>query len=411
MYQLVSAIVKPLTGDGRWKNMDIGTLPLSQLFSEYRKVLTVLSNSFVNYNVSFDIEPLRAAYGSSPLTLPAFLEMNGNATLATSTTLPALNTRFAKYADAFHAGYKVIPTHPTASWSADMPLADKTWLRLQKTDVDYDLFYKNCLVNVNGFYHLTDVDSEAVYVVDGYKCARKSTRNEIGILSFRELGEITCIPITDAMIYTQKPEQKLRSNCYVETGEDLSNKTVMLVLGGYLHVLDHDVLSRVSASSFKIDFDNLSLLDRYYESKDVLDFSSLPLEHDASNPNHASLRNLYSDGVLRAYLKLPQTFLVVLDNANVFVDKDYLHPSKMPGVYSSATKPQYPIVLATGRHETAWYHYEKPIWSVHINQSLVGNPMSETVNLNKAVSVSDHEDTQAGRRNSPAFYLKIGADI
>jgi hypothetical protein len=411
MYQLVSAIAKPLTGDSRWKNLDIGNIPFNQLFSQYKKVIAVLSNVFLPNNVSLNIEAMRATYGASSITFNGFLQVNGNATLPTTAVVPAINSRYAHYADAVHADYEITPTHPSADATSEMPRSDKTWLRLTKPGMKYSVFHESCLVNVNGFYHKTDAATDAIYVVDGNKTANIANRNEVGILSFRQLGKISLISITEDMVYTQKDTQSLRSNCYVDTGQDVSDKTVMLVLGGYLHVLDPRTFHRISSSTFSIDFSNLPLLDRYFESKGIIDLSSLPLEIDSTNDDHISINNLYSDEVLLAYLTLSQSFFVVLDNPDIFIDKEFIQPSKMPGVYTAYGEPRFPIVVCAGRHETYWYHPEKPFFSIHMNNTLRGEPNYDSRKVKTLVSVSSHESTVYGEINSPAFYLKIGTDL
>lgn len=411
MYQLVSAIAKPLSGDGRWRNLDIGNIPLYQLFANYKKVIAVLKNSFFTHQVSFNIENIRAKYGSSSLTIRQFLGENGNKTLLTYDTLPQINTRYARYADGFHADYKIDPTHPTASFDSEMPPSDKTWLRLTKEGIDYQHFYESCLVNVNGFYHLTDYSVQAAYVVEGMKCAHKANRNELGILNFESLGKLKFIPITDDMIYKQSDRQELINNCYVDTGVDLSTKTVMLVLGGYLHVLDKRTFYRVSPSSFAIDFSNLPLLERFFESKDVLDLSSLGLERTQANADQISIGQLYSDPCLRKYLTLSQSFFVVLDNPDIFIEEVALRASPFPGVYTSYTSPIYPLRVGAGRHESYWYGVEHGLYSVHVNASLRGNRLFDGVSRKSLISLANEVEPTIPSDNGEVEFLLIGTDI
>jgi hypothetical protein len=411
MYLLVSAIAKPLSGDGRWRDLNIGNLPLYQLFADYKKVIVVLRNTFFAQHVSFNIETIRVTHGSSPLTIQQFLLANGNKSLPTLETLPQINTRYARYADGFHAEYKIDPTHPTASFDSQMPATDKTWLRLTKTGVDYQHFYESCLVNVNGFYHLTDYSVQAAYVVEGMKCAHKANRNELGILNFESLGKLKFIPITDSMIYKQSERQQLINNCYVDTGVNLASKTVMLVLGGYLHVLDKRTFYRVSPSSFAIDFSNLPLLERFFESKDVLDLSSLGLEHAPSNPDQVSVEQLYSDECLRKYLTLSQSFFVVLDNPDIFTEEVALRASPFPGVYTSYAPPIYPLRVGAGKHESYWYNVEHGLYSVHVNASLRGNRLFDGVTRKALLSLAGEVEPTISSGNTNVQFFLIGTDI
>lgn len=411
MYQLVSAIVKPLSGDGRWRNIDIGLMPLSTLFAVYKSVIATLSNALLDHNVSFNIEQLRSQWGASSLTFNDFLVQNGNLSLDTSDALPEIKTRFAKYADGFHAGYDIEPIAPNASPSANVAQEDKTWLYMTRDGTDYAGFYKNCLVNVNGLYHLTDYDPNGIYVVDGMKSAYLSGRNQLGILSFADVGELSYIRITPEMVYKQKPEQQLRHNCYVDTGVDLSNKTVFLVLGGYLHVLDPATFHRVGNSAFAIDFMNYPLLTRYYESFNLIDLRPLGLESTDANLSQVAIDDLYSDEVLTKYLCLSQSFFVVLDNTEVFTETHTLRQMATPNTYISPIDPIYPLVLGAGRHEPYAYRPEWGQYAITVKNGQQGQKLYESMKTLSTNSVSDSNEPFFGYKNSEAFYLKIGTDL
>lgn len=411
MYQLVSAIVKPLDANGRWRSMDIGTVQLNDLFKSFRRVIATLSNAVLPTNVSLDMEQLRASLGGSSLTFNDWLIQNGNQTLPTSRDLPVIKTRYAMFSDAVRSGYHVTPTHPTISASSDISIQEKTDLLVTKAGADYGFIHQRVLANVNGFYHLTDHSTDGLFVVDGMKSCLKSGRNELGLLSFLPLGTIDLIPIKDEMIYTQRDGQALRTNCYVDTGVDLSQKTVMLVLGGYLHVLDPRVFYRISTSAFGIDFSQIPLVDRFYESHRVLDLSTLAMESTIANRDQIGINNLYSDNVLRKYLTLSQSFFVALDNTDIFVETADVKQSPFPGCYTSFVKPIYPLVVGRGRHAVYWPRKEADRFSVNIRQSWGGKPMYETVPTLKQKSVSDSRIASMGYGNSNANFLLIGSDV
>jgi hypothetical protein len=391
--------------------MGIDNVPLNVLFRDYSRVIATLANSALTHHVSLELEQLRAELGGQTQTFGSWLAANGSATLPTSDSLPTIKTRYANFADAVHAGYKVTPTHPTISPSSPLPVGDKTDLVLTRAETDYEMVYRHALVNVNGFYHQTDHSPDGLFVTDGMTSCLNSNRNEIGLLSFINLGSLSFIPIKDEMIYTQRPEQKLRYNCYIDTGVDLTNKTVMLVLGGYLHVLDRRAFFRIGSAAFGIDFGKIPLVDRYYESCNVLDLSSLSLASTDANPAQISVNNLYSDDVLRRYLQLSQTFLVVLDNTEIFTDALQVRPSRMIGVYTSTVAPIYPLSVGRGRHETYWYRKEDNLYSINASGTWRGERNYNTTKTTDLMSVSDANVISMGFRNSQAMFQLIGSDF
>ena len=412
MYNLISAVAKPLHGNGRWQSVDIGGVALNTLFSTYSRIIATLSNPFLDKEVALDLAGIRSMAVGPTQTFEQFLVENGDKTLPTIDQLPILKDRYAKYADAFHAGYRIRPVHPTASIDAPMPPSEKTWLHLSREDTDYTDFYQSCLVNINGFFHLTDADTTGVYVKDGMKSSRLSGENQIAIYSFRDLGNLEFIPISDDnMLYKQNDRQTLKHRAFVDLGRDVSDKTVMLVLGGYLHVLDGHTFYRVSESMFAIDFENLPFLDRYFESKKNIDLSSMPMSKTSRNKDQISVSELYSDDNIKAYLKLSQSFFVILDNADIFSEFAALPETTIPNMYVSYEVPQYPLLVGAGKAAPYWYVPEDGRFSLTTVDALKPNPLYDTVDAVKQMSVSNQCDPERPYSCSPGYFLKVGTSL
>lgn len=410
MYQLVSAIVKPLTGNKRWVSLDISAISLMTLYNTYSEIIATLSNSALTNNVSLYLSAIRGQAGGEEITFPQFLTNNGNLALPTVNGTPTLTTTYAHYADAFRAGYTMTPVDSLASIDSNIPTSDKTWLLMTKAGVDYNQFYQYCLVTVNGFYHRTDAGPSGGYVVDGNKSRQLSNRNGIGVYSFSQIGSLSFIPITPQMIYKQDPTQNLRDRCFINTGIDLSNKTVMLVLGGYLHIFDNKTFYPISPSCFAINFNSISYLDRFYESKDFIDMSSLGLEVNPKNKDQISLVELFSDSVITAYCSLSQSFFVVIDNQDIFIEYEPLHASGLPGMYIGYTPPSFPVTTQQGKHPNYWDVLDGGQWAINIDDSLWKNYVYYKSNLSNANGISNVEQSSTIVKNPPAWFFKIGKD-
>lgn len=411
MYTLVSAIGEPLGGGNRWRDVAIGDLAVNQIFSSYARVIATLTNPFLPAPVALELKDIEVRYGSRTDTFNQMLASLGNEALPTSTTLPVLHTRYAKYADGFHAGYKIQPVHPSWAADAEVPPSEKTWLHLTRPNTDYALFARSCLVSVNGLYHQLDHDTTGVYVQDGDRSRQHCGHNQLGIYSFRDLGALTYVPITPEMVYKQTPAQQLRHRAYLNVGVDLSDKTVMVVIGGYLHVLDSKTLFRTGDRSVGINFEAIPLFERFYESRKLLDLSALQLETTTANPDQVGVEDLLSDAVLTRYLTLSQSFIVLLDNAEVFVERTPLRTTRTPGVFIGYEQPVFPLITGYGLQPNYWCTFEDTQWSVHVVDGLVDNPLYHTVTLKSQRSVSDQRDPQQRTRFSQAQFLRIGRDL
>lgn len=411
MYQLTSAIAKPLNGNGHWISVDIGDVAINVLFSTYSRIWAILTNSFLTAPVALDLAQIRSQVGGESITFSQFLTANGNATLPTTNQIPAIKPRYAKYVDAFQAGYTVQPIHATAAPDAQLPAADLTWLYMTRPDTDYSTFYKSCLVNVNGYFHATDAGPNGVYVKDGMTTARISRENQLGILSFANLGSLSFVPITADMVYKQNDRENYKDRAYVDIGQDVSDKTVMLVLGGYLHVLDRKTFYRVGASMFAIDFGNLPFLDRYFESKKYIDLSSLPLSSTPRNDGQISTTEFFSDANILAYLTLSQSFFVILDNADIFAELSALPKTVLPNVYTSYEKPIWPVILSSGRLANYWPISEEGQYSLLCRNAFIPHPLYDTIDPRKVSSVSNQCDPGNANEIARAYFLKVGSDL
>lgn len=78
-----------------------------------------------------------------------FFSSYGNNTLHTTLGTIKISNKYAKYKDAFRAGYKVEPITPSGHSTGNEPKEDKTWLYLSKEGLDYSLFQKHSLVSVS----------------------------------------------------------------------------------------------------------------------------------------------------------------------------------------------------------------------------------------------------------------------
>lgn len=416
MYTLVSAIAKSFASEGRWESVDIGAMPLTEIYSTYVKVYAILTNPFVTGQVSLDLADVQAGESGLSITFNQFLTANGTAMLPTSTTIPTITPQYAQYKDAFRAGYKVQPINATAAPDAQLPLSDKTYLYLTKLDstgksIDFNLFFRSCMVTVNGYFHVLEASPTAAWVVDGMLSRNVSKQNQIGILNFQNLGTLTYVPITSGMIYKQNSSQVYRNQMYVNLGQDISNKTVMLVLGGYLHILDGKSMYRVGAQQVAINFNNLPILERFHESMEFLDFTNLPYLRDANDASKISVADFLSDANLVAYATMSQSFFVILDNPEIFIEYDQIQTGRLVDMLVSYQEPKYPLINGIGKVADYWSTFEDGKWSVTVYNNRWNWRTYNTTDWRNLPVVNKARQSYNPEQHSRAFFLKIGSDM
>ena len=420
-YSLVSAIGKPIGGGGRWVNVDISNMSFNDIFQTYLRVIATLSNPFDSAPTALDLAQIEYTVADPSITFGQYLQNVGNASLPTTPSPPVINTVYAKYNDAFNAGYSVTPVSLDAAIDSQLPDAAKTSLKLtdytnasapEAIPINFSLFNKSCMVSVNGYWHYMAADASGALVRDGMVSCVKSNRNTIGIWSLADLGSIEYIDLKPEMIYTQDPSSSLSKGVYIDIGQDISNKTVLLVIAGYLHVVDDrfPVFSRVGDQVVKIDWGNFPYVDRYFEQVDTIDLSSLGLTHTENNDSQVAVSELMSDAAIRAYCSLSQSFVVLLDNTEVFVDYQDVTMSGAPGVYIGYQEPNWPLLTGHGKVSEWWSTEETGQWGVCIADSRMD---TRTYNTTDATLNSVAANRIPARTHfiSPAQYLKLGTDV
>jgi hypothetical protein len=358
MYSLHSAHVRVDRRNDRWEKKDLSNSTLQQLRTNYDEIWLFIDHySFDAPRALYYQDVVQETYDDpDSLTLTEWLSQVGNQTLPFRGDIPRLHPDYVKYVHAWNAGYTFTPVGNPGTTPQGGSRFDKADLKVQKDDVDTAFLGRHALFSVNGFYHPTDWGPHGVYILGGNHSLRHANDNQIGLLSFEDVGGIHCLPITPDMVTGNEGGVPLSKGAYVTIPDavNLENKTTLLVVGGYLQVLGK-TYTRISDRTYRIQLEQLQLLERYYDSREYIDFSSLGLDVNDDNPSLVSVDQFFQDDVLRAFLTLPQSFIVVVDAPRFFHELQPLEQSGYPGRYYSHTENhQYPVIGAYGK--TLEYH-------------------------------------------------------
>lgn len=423
MYRFVSAVGVLYGFNQRWSAADIANTPVNELYLQYRQLWITLVVDPDTTKKYLDLSKIKTRYVNFTGTISDLLLDNGNASFPLETTVPDIRTNYARYSDAHRCRYKIDPIHPLYGENVD--LEQRTALRMIKNDLplSYSDFVRKCIVSVNGFWHLCDTDGKSgIVVYDGGTTFQKTLLNQCGIYSFADIGNIQCVPIkadmihkrlTPEMISGQAPTEPYSHSAYLSIPGDLSNKTVLLVLGGYFHSPISDIFSKVSDNEFKINFSKYPFVDRYYESSKYMNLDSLGLDSTVRNPSQIDLNQLWSDETLLRYMTLSQSFLIVVDAPELFVEKRYIRKTGRPGTYISFEEPKFPIVSGIGRMPEYWWKKENYSWPLWCYNDVIRPKIYNTMPDAELTSVKDAATTTPidPEITNGVYFLAIGRDV
>lgn len=411
MYTAIQAIGVKKGINQKWQVIDLSEITLSNIYYQYRKTYVTLEIDTPVATVYLDLDNVRDVYSTYENTIYQWLTDIGDTALPTIEELPEINTRVARYMDAFRAGYDVQPYN--SLYRDNVPMADRLDAILSRSSpvINYDTFYNTTLVSVNGFYHRTDTDStNGIVVYNASQSVRKSNQNQMGLLTFHGMCNIVSHSITADMISPADEATPLSTSAYINTGLDLTNKSVLFVIGGYLHTLSN-LITKVSDNIFKIDFSNYPLFDRFYEMYHHLDVSGFNLSQSSVNPYQVSVEELQSEDNIKALLTMSQSFMVVLDCPEIYTQANYVRKTGFPGSYIAYTDPKYPLVTGLGRHHEYWYRQEDGQYVLTVYDNAVSNRIYNTTNPYFENSISDSRIPTDPVTLSGAYLLMISRDI
>lgn len=409
MYTVVKAIGVEFGLNKRWSEINLTTPTVKQLFTKYRSMQITLLPAASTTQVFLVLADISAQYSTYTGTFQDLLISIGSVSLPVRTTGITLNSRHAHFIDAFRAGYSVTPVDSNNTIPRNTPTQTLPDVRLTRSDVqiDYNFFMSHCLVNINGYYHRTQTDGiNGVVVKDAMKSLVKSGQNQIGLWSFTHVCDFEIVPILPTMVTATIPKSP-----NITLAQDLTNKTVMLFLGGHLVQVDAQVLAQISPNSFQLDFTKLDLVNRFYESTDYLDLSSVLAASPPSIPNSISLDDLTTPAAIAAWLALSQTFFVIFNCSQMYTQKQYIKRIGVPNVYISYTKPESPLVLEHGRQPPYWYKHEENQWALAIYNNLVGDLLYYTVDEDDETEATQASKPETLGKVQKAYLLEVGCDV
>lgn len=416
MYTYQDAVVRERGTAARWIQANVGDVFIRSLAESYQGVYLILSHPSVDHKLGLNLADVASLLSAirPDITVKQWLVSLGNASLPTSAQVPTISAKVAKYSDIFDAGYDVELAPEVMA--ADTPLteADLKDLRVTKHDVDYKLLFDSCLVTVNGLLHRTDFDTQSFVVRKGGESVVRSNLNQVGLISFRDIGKVTQLPITEEMIYNPDPYTTLAQAVYLTLpeGVDLSTQSVMLSIAGHLHVLGAGY-QVVGPREIKLDTARLPLAERYYAARKLINLDSVDKTLSLNNDKFGTVgyTDFYDDATVKAFLTLPQSFVILVDSPRLYVERHKLEYTGIPGRYLAREQPKYPLFLNDGRLPEYVAVPETGLWSIAVQDNFTTRYAFTKRDNRVEGAFNGARDSVFPVYYAHGFFLEIGADV
>ena len=408
MYTYIKSLVLERSLGAQWTEAQLPTTSVYNIYNMFSKVAHIVTHPLFEKELYVDFEALRNTYSGYNGTLLEWLAEIGDLTLPLLETLPNTQVKYAWYEDAVRCGYKAELGQVGYHFPADYPKIELPDLKITRprTTTDVSVLHTKALMTVNGFLHLTDTDGQSLWIKDGAKSMHHCKLNHFGIISFNQMATIKKIPITPAMLYPEVTDRPLIENVNIRLPEEIGNRSFLLSIGGYLQLPEAEICWQNGDQVISLCLEKIPYAERYFESSHYLDLSALQLEPSPDHPNAITIDQLSSDEVIRRYLTLSQSFIVLIDIPYIFSRKIFIRHSALPGNYTAYQEPRYPQITGYGKISEYWKVYEDGHWVVNVVDGYTDNYVFTYRPLDRLQVITDQRVPGRTYQHSGGFLLE-----
>ena len=192
----------------------------------------------------------------------------------TSTDIPTLDPDTGALTSRINAYDAATAPDLTVSWTSigSPGIRNDVYRRASMNDLvlsskSRDL--SNSLVAVNGVFHKTYLYNKELYVQDGYANIKNTRRDEISVYDTTSVGGHTILPIRIPNIDASNKTPHNGVTLTFCRDVDFTNKTLLLVIGGYLHALD-GTYRIIAKNRIVVDICKLDLIDEFIHNPNTI---------------------------------------------------------------------------------------------------------------------------------------------
>ena len=299
-----------------WLMLDVRAMKLVDLFSLYRNIEVALTDIFDN-KLTLNLYEYESELRNSSKTLSEWLSTIGDRSLATTSGYPTLSIQLANYLPIGFSLESIMLAKRGYHPSHVVPVEDYADIIVDQPRVSSDVLHNYTLCSVNGYYVDSTYHDYGMRLFEGGNIVRRSGNIALGMLNFENIGKVSKVPVQSNMVHKVDDTMSYLDSVVVNVGVPLKNKTVGLVLGGHLHLLD-GLVKIIGDQTIMFSMRQMRYVERVLGSRDSLDMSFMGL--DALDVN-SLVSGLIADDSILKYLTCPHTFVVLIDNPNVYIEE------------------------------------------------------------------------------------------
>lgn len=387
MYTLISAFLKSKEPNSNYQNVNIGEMSVETLYNTFSSGYIELKHPSLKRNIFVNLKTLfTGEFPINNLPFKSWLTHSvRNKTIIGSVTKPSYVKNTVKFADAIQAGYFVERVHPNDGFLGNTyPNSDLTDAYISKSMTNYDLLYKRCLTTVNGLLHLNIPASKGLRIKSAAETLDYTGDNHIGIVSFEAIGDVEQVQLKEEMLSEPDSLYGYRGGCYVNLDKDLTNKTVLLVLGGRLFGFDNTVKVVNNEGLIRLNLQFIDMIDVVRTLKNSTGAKQLDLDDVGLKFGGFSEDKVYNDSdvVKSLLLKTMQTFIVIVDSKDLYKRELTVNPTNLVYLKEVYQNLPLPYISDKGLMLSYWLTVHPTpsvtVYKLHVKDTFYRFPVSNT---------------------------------
>lgn len=299
-----------------WLSADIRSVKCVDLFALYRNIEVAVTDAYGKAK-TLNLYDYENELRNSTLTVAGWFATLGDRSLILAAGYPALNTTIANYLPIGFSNESMRLAKRGYDPSHVVPVEDYADVIVAHPRVSPKDLHEHTLCSVNGYFVPSTYHDYGMRLFEAGNVIRRSGELALGMLNFERIGKVTKVPVTENMVHRVDETLSYQDSVVINVGQSLKNKTVGIVIGGHLHLLD-GLVKIIGNQSIMISLRRMRYVERVLASRDYLDVSNMGL--DVLDVG-ALVSNLTSDAGVLKYLTGPHTFVVLIDNPTVYVEE------------------------------------------------------------------------------------------
>lgn len=338
----------------KWDQALINNVSCDDLFAKYSKIEFAVVDGYGDL-FTVDAYDYETELRYSEQTLDEWVAALGSRSLKVTEGGPELKVATANYFPLWHRNTTAVLAkrgwHPSHYTTAD----DADDVVITMPGVEHQHLHENVLWSVNGFFMPTSYHTYGCRIFNGGDIIRKSGRMSISGLNFENLAKVSFQDITVDHVYKVEEGRRYFDGVHIKVDEPIGNKTVGLILGGYLHLLD-GLIRPISEHAIRFTPGDLNIVERVLMSKDYLDLDFMGLDGIEKG---ALVAKVMDDANWLKYLTCKYSRLVFIDTPDLWRTHTYVDTVTRPGSYLAEESDNLSqLVDNRGRTINYWPKYE-----------------------------------------------------